>query len=131
MWLYVQSTGDLIAGDGEVIKGGYAGIGEGLNNPGMQFVKNVGPICCGRYTIEKPHDLEGGPHGPYVLALTPHPRNVMQGRDGFAMHGDKIDPPPKSASNGCIIEPRPVRERVSQSGDPDLLVVATPDQIPT
>jgi hypothetical protein len=44
------------------------------------------------------------------------------GRSGFLMHGDSTQSP-GSASQGCIIMPRPVREQVWNSGDRDLKVV--------
>lgn len=130
MWLYLQRSGELIAGDGEVIPGGYAGAGDAKNDPEQDGVKDVGPLPRGRYTIGPPKALKGGPHGPYVLPLIPSPRNDMKGREGFLMHGDKIGAL-GTASNGCIVEPRAVRERVAGSGDPTLLVLPDREDIPT
>ena len=45
------------------------------------------------------------------------------GRSGLLMHGDSKEHP-GSASHGCVILPRSVREEVWQSGDRDLEVVA-------
>lgn len=120
MWVYVQSTGELIR-DGDVVAQGYSGHGDGKNNPAMQNVRQVGPIPCGFYDIGDPVDTIS--HGPFVLPLEPNPENEMFGRSGFRIHGDSKEHPGE-ASIGCIIMPRPVRERVHQSGDTVLKVVS-------
>ena len=61
-------------------------------------------------------------HGPYKLALTPDPANQMFGRSGFLMHGDILEHP-GCASEGCIIMPRDVREKMWESEDHALAVV--------
>jgi hypothetical protein len=60
--------------------------------------------------------------GNYHIGLTPDPGNDMHGRSGFYIHGDngKGD---RSASEGCIILPRAVRERIHDSGDTRLHVI--------
>ena len=119
-WTYAQRTGEFQQ-DGRHVARGYSGAGAGKNNPTMQQVPNVGPIPQGDWTIAGPpvntHD-----HGPYVLALKPAPTTETYGRSGFLMHGDSIESP-GCASHGCLIMPRPVRERVWNSGDRDLKVV--------
>jgi hypothetical protein len=47
----------------------------------------------------------------------------MFGRTGFLIHGDSLQHPGR-ASNGCIILPRPIRDRIAASGDDQLTVVA-------
>jgi Tlde1 domain len=131
MYLYSQSRHTLTRNDSVV--GGldadlvttdaYSGSGPGKNNPDMQGVRNVGPIPQGAYTISEPFDLDGGPHGPYVLKLTPDPANVMFGRSGFLIHGDSKENP-GSSSEGCIVAPRSIREAIAKSGDTRLLVIA-------
>ena len=118
-WNYYQATGKL-AHDGADVALGYSGAGEGKNNPDDQTIHNVGPIPRGGYTINAPQDTVT--HGPYVLPLTPDPANEMFGRAGFLMHGDSVVHP-GTASEGCIIMPRAVREQVWASGDPALSVV--------
>ena len=121
-WRYVQSTGELFH-DAELIGTGYSGHGAGVNNPAMQSVKNVGPIPVGHYTI--------GPAfhhpvcGPVAMRLLPHPDNRMFNRDGLLMHGDtpSMD---HTASDGCIIQQRQIRDRVDASPDRDLVVEAGP-----
>jgi hypothetical protein len=120
MWTYEQSTGRL-SREGAVVAEGYSGLDAGKNNPEMQEVHDVGPLPRGIYVIGRPHDTET--HGPFVLPLTPDPANTMFGRTGFLIHGDSLQHPGR-ASNGCIILPRPIRDRIAASGDDQLTVVA-------
>lgn len=120
MWTYKQKTGELIDSTGHVVARGYAGRGEGKNNPAMQSVSNTGPLCRGKYTIGRPYD--SAKVGPYALPLTPDPENKMFGRSAFRIHGDsKSDP--GNASHGCMIFPRDIRERVWDSDDHRLEVI--------
>jgi hypothetical protein len=120
-WSYAQKNGELQQ-DGKHVAMGYSGTAEGKNNPEKQEVHNVGPIPQGDWTIVGP-PANTAEHGPYVLSLKPAPDTNTFGRSGFLMHGDSIQSP-GSASQGCIIMPRPVREQVWNSGDRDLKVVA-------
>lgn len=120
-WTYAQKTGELQR-DGKAVASGYSGAGEGKNNPEMQSVRNVGPIPQGDWTITGP-PVNTAEHGPYVLRLTPQLGTEAFGRDGFLMHGDSKNAP-GTASHGCVIMPRTVREQVWESGDRDLQVVA-------
>ena len=117
-WRWVQSTGQL-SQDGQSQGFGYSGAGECKNDPAKQDVHNAGPIPRGIYTIGEPGDTNT--HGPYVLHLTPDAGNEMCGRSGFLIHGDSVVNP-GTASEGCIILPRKVRERIWQSGDRTLEV---------
>lgn len=85
----------------------------------MQQVTGVGPIPVGAYAIGKPFD--SARTGPVVMRLTPLPGTVTYGRDDFELHGDSRDHP-GAASHGCIILPRPLRERIG-TGYCKLLVV--------
>lgn len=118
-WTYEQATGRMLH-DGERVAIGYSGAGDGKNNPAMQDVKNVGPLPCGLYTIDAPVDTVT--HGPYVLRLEPYPENEMFGRAGFLIHGDSVVHP-GTASEGCIILGRAIREKIWLSGDRQLEVV--------
>jgi len=120
-WTYSQTSGTLAQDTSEVATG-YSGAGEGKNNPAMQNVHNAGPIPTGDWTIAGPPS-DSPTHGPYVLRLTPAPETETFGRSGFLMHGDSKEHP-GTASQGCIIVPRAVREKVWKSGDRDLKVVA-------
>ncbi len=120
-WKYSQKTGRLYRPDGTHAATGYAGGNcgknpEGINNPTMQFVKSVGPICKGLYhrgtVVLKSH------LGPFAIPLIADHTNTMGGRGGFYMHGDTT--PSGNASEGCIILPRVVREEFYNS--PDALI---------
>ena len=100
---------------------GYSGFAEGKNNPAMQDVHNVGPIPQGTYEIGEPFDTET--HGPYVLRLMPTGPTNTFGRAGFLIHGDSVKAP-GTASEGCIVLPRVVRDAVAKSGDNELKVIA-------
>lgn len=122
MWVYEQSTGQLRDKTMHPVYKGYAGHGEGLNNPKMANVQNVGPLPCGMYTMEKPVDTKT--HGPYVIWLTPHKDNQMFDRAGFGIHGDEVKHPNEQlASHGCPIFPRIMREMMWESGDHDFAVI--------
>lgn len=115
MWIYEQATGRLTR-SGELIATGYSGLGEGKNNPAMEMVHGVGPLPCGAYQIGKPEDTIE--HGPHVLPLKPSPETDTFGRGGFLIHGDSVDPDRRgSASHGCIIVPRTVRELISSASN--------------
>ena len=115
-WTYSQSTG-RISHNGRIIATGYSGAGLGRNNSGAENLRNVGPIPRGRYRIGAPRDTTT--HGPHVLDLTPDGHNAL-GRDGFLIHGDNLR---HTASTGCIILKRTVRDRISRSADNVLVVV--------
>lgn len=122
MWTYKQSSGQLWHGDPEPVATGYSGAEpDGKNNPTMQDVRDIGPIPCGAYTIGSPRNSPT--HGPFALPLSPDPDNEMFGRSEFLMHGDSIEHPGQ-ASEGCIIMPRNVRERVWNSSDHRLTVMS-------
>lgn len=119
MWTYEQRTGRLFADGGTLVGTGYAGTGDGRNNPEMQHVIDVGPIPCGDYTIGPAYTHPK--LGFVTMNLTPDPKNEMFGRADFRIHGDSVD---HDASEGCIVQGRPVRERVNTSTDRRLRVVA-------
>jgi hypothetical protein len=125
MWIYSQSTGRLYAPDGTHAATGYAGGNEGknpegVNNHSLQDQKSVGPLPVGFYTIGDV--VQQSQLGPYAIHLVPDASNTMYGRGGFFMHGDTPQLN-NSASEGCIIMPRAVRNDVVASGDKQLVVV--------
>ena len=119
MWTYDQRSGTL-SRDNKVIGAGYSGFGDGKNNPAMQDEPNVGPIPTGMYVIGPPKDTPT--HGPHVMTLSPTDRTETFGRNGFLIHGDSVGSP-GTASHGCIILPRDLRDTISASGDYELTVV--------
>ena len=120
MWQYEIATGRLYDDSGEVVATGYSGSGDYKNDANAQSMRNLGPIPEGLYLIGLPRNTVT--HGPFVLPLEPNSENLMWGRSGFLIHGDSVVDP-GSASEGCIIMPRAVREQIANSQDHDLKVV--------
>lgn len=121
MWIYVQRTGELFAGDGELVGVGYSGYADHKNVPESERFKKLGPLPRGLYDMQTPVNTIA--HGPYMIPLVPDQTTEMYGRSGMAIHGDSIRYP-GTASNGCVIQARAVRQRMWKSGDHDLRVVA-------
>jgi RHS repeat-associated protein len=141
-WIWQQSTGNLFyqppaeAGGGPpqlVSPGGpgqYSGQNAGLNNPVNQSVpgagpnSNGGPLPQGTYTIapQQTNVTNMGTRLPASMRLTPDPDNQMYGRGGFLFHGDNSRGD-QSASEGCPIAPRNIRNRIGNSGDTVFRVV--------
>jgi hypothetical protein len=127
MWQYQQSTGRM-SHDGQLVGTGYAGgnipphfDASAKNNPDRQFESCVGPLPRGFYTIGPAHTEPR--LGPVAMRLTPDPKNVMHGRDGFFIHPDSIAHPGK-ASEGCIVADNPTRSAIAASSDRSLEVIA-------
>lgn len=118
MFTYRQRSGELLR-EGVVVGTGYSGRELGKNNPSFQGVKNTGPIPRGLWHIVGP-PFTG--HGPYVLRLVPGNNTETFDRSGFLIHGDSLQKP-GTASQGCIVLPRHVRELVWASGGKELEVV--------
>lgn len=125
MWTWDQSSGRLFR-DGKLVSSGYAGKGRGKNNPTLQGVVGVGPIPRGKWRIGAPYNSKSV--GPYALPLEAIDSKIGDdkhdetGRGAFRIHGDSIRAP-GTASRGCIVLPRAVREAIWRSGDRELTVV--------
>lgn len=128
-WTYSVRDGAVLTPAGLVAGFGYSGYGEYKNRPECSNEVDLGPVCCGWYDLLPPHDLNGGPHGPYVIGLLPDAGNEMHGRGDFALHGDSLSRP-GTASKGCVILARLLRERMWVSGDHRLQVVADRNRTP-
>jgi hypothetical protein len=120
-WVYSQSTGQLSRNGQIYSEDGYSGDGPGLDSPSQQYTPNVGPIPQGFY------DIVGEPEthiklGSFVLRLVA--RSPLCKRKGFLIHGDRMTGPPYSASTGCIIFGKNIREEIWNSGDRELSVTA-------
>ncbi len=130
-WIYVQKTGLLALLRDTTIERvwtGYSGHGEGLNNPDLEYVRNVGPIPSGVYLMGKPR--HGGKLGAHVIPLQPVQPEKLRGRAGFFIHGDNAAAD-RSASHGCPIFPFLIRQQLGAAiaeGNNVLLVVR---QLPT
>ena len=120
MWSYEIASGQL--SQNSVLAGfGYSGHEQGLNSVEHEQVANIGPVPRGTYSIGTFFDDPGG-KGPVVAHLTPDAGTNDFGRSGFIIHGDN-KAGDHSASHGCIILSRPLREAISASGDRTLEVI--------
>lgn len=113
MWIWDQSAGVLSRG-GAAVGRGYAGTGRGKNNPSMQDARGVGPIPRGRWRMTAVKDSPNT--GPFTIVLEPEPGTDARGRSAFRVHGDSVANP-GTASHGCIILPRALRQAMWRSGD--------------
>lgn len=120
MFIYSQSTG-VLTRDGRHFGTGYSGHGTAKNKPDRQRERAVGPIPRGDWIIGGNRTSPNT--GPLTITLEPAPDTDVFGRSLFRIHGDSIANP-GTASNGCIILPRQVREAIIRSGDKSLRVVA-------
>lgn len=128
MFLYAVKTGQLKNPAGRVIGSGYSGHGEGINNPAMESIHDVGPIPRGDYTFELIADEHGDPidwngkKAP-VFRIVPKAGTNVFGRTDFEMHGDDVKHPgERVASLGCMIQGHDTRVQVMISTDKDLRV---------
>lgn len=121
-WEFSQSTGKITHvnsnGDSTNVGTGYAGHGDGRNNPAMQDVPNVGPIPQGTYNIGPGHYSPNT--GPNTMNLTPDPGTDTFGRDLFRIHGNNST---NDASHGCVIANPNIRNQINNSSDRVLRVV--------
>lgn len=128
MWWYCQRDGSLQLNTLRQCTA-YSGHGEGLNNPELESVPDVGPIPCGQWqvtgVIHQDPEL-----GPYVLVLEPLPGTDTFGRTVFRVHGDNrlLN---YTASKGCVVAGLPSRERIWESNDHVITVVAEPEEMPS
>lgn len=129
MWTFEVKSGKVSGPAGTFIGTAYSGNGSDLDNPATEAVSCHGPIPLGKWTIgEFFDDLEPNPpdglehKGPQVCHLSPMEGTDTFGRSGFMIHGDNRAMN-HTASDGCIVAPRFVRDRISESGDRILQVV--------
>ena len=102
---YDPSTGHITDEAGNLLAIGWAGNGEGKNNPAMQNVHNVGPLPYGLYEVAEWEHFHNG-LGHDVVALH-QIEGETYGRDGFFIHGPAINSEHYGQeSKGCIVVPR-------------------------
>lgn len=126
------STGAILAADGSLLGTGYAGNGDAINDPTQCDQKMHGPLPVGLYAMGDPEDRQHT--GPFSIPLTPDPSNEMHGRGSFYVHGGLASEPcdspsmtpggSRTASDGCIVTAREVREKITQDEDRRLNVIA-------
>lgn len=119
MLTYDQKSGELIF-EGFVIAKGYSGNGEGLNNPAMESVHDIGPIPRGKWRMVR-MEAHHEDKGPDVIVLQPEGFDAY-GRSSFLVHGDNALMN-HTASHGCIIMPRFARNRAWEDPDKTIEVV--------
>jgi hypothetical protein len=119
IWSYSQASGVLISPDGEVVGAGYSGAHPYVNKPRAEWREDEGPIPTGNYTIGAA--VDHATCGPCSLPLEPDPGNEMHGRSAFLIHGDTATMD-QTASTGCIILPRNVRDLIEASDCRELIV---------
>lgn len=119
MFIYSQSTGYWWDDKGELLGQGYSGHSIGKNSPRHQSTQSVGPIPRGLWVIGDPYDSKNV--GPFALPLTPSGHDAF-GRTSFLIHGDSIKEP-GTASRGCIILSRKIRELINKQNDRILKVI--------
>lgn len=111
MWTFKRAAGQLISPTGQVFPA-YSGHGEGVNNPTLERVKDVGPLPAGVWIIGELIDTTE--HGPDARTLTPDTGTNVYGRSGFLAHGDEVKHPGQHlASLGCLITERDARLQMS------------------
>lgn len=116
LWLRDEGTQEKAAPMGR----GYSGHPPYVNQTDAEALVARGPIPRGGYKLVGPFN-----HvrlGPVVYFLDPDKSNAMFGRSGFFIHGDN-EHGNKTASHGCIIASRAIREKLSSVGTRRLVVV--------
>lgn len=126
-WEYSQSKGTMthVLPDGkrELAGMGYSGHGSALDDPEKQDAINQGPIPRGAWIIgpQRDHRLIDGKTLYGAMELAPGAGNATRRSDSL-IHGDSAAHD-HSASKGCIVLSRDVRDAIARSGDVDLEVV--------
>ena len=116
MLRYIQKSGETYLDN--IFEGiGYSGSGPGRNNGALEGTPNIGPIPKGGYNIGVPRNSET--LGPLVFDLNPVGHDA-HGRTLFRIHGDNVT---HTASHGCIILGRAIREYIAKSGVRHLEVI--------
>ena len=135
-WTYNQRTGELSDPEGVIRGTGYSGQPPHSNKPQDEGLLGLGPIPCGDWTATGV-EMTTTSHGPFVIVLAPDATTRIRvkalGRDpdSFRIHGERITPPPGYASDGCIIQPRSVRELFWNSTKHDVQVISGEPNVPT
>ena len=120
-WNYSQATGRLTDPAGAFAGVGYSGQPPYVNDGAAENIACKGPIPCGMWEVVGAEDSPT--LGPLTLILSPdaatRSKVLGYGRDPdtFRMHGERLEPPPGFASDGCLVQIRTVRLSVYQSTD--------------
>jgi hypothetical protein len=120
MTQFQVSTGALSI-NGEYIGNGYSGAPGHVDAGADETLVGEGPIPTGSWGIGQP--IDSAATGPFSLPLTPGAETNTFGRSGFLIHGDNPQGN-HSASHGCIVAARTLREQIDADPDRLLNVVA-------
>lgn len=115
--LYLRDTEDVLA----LIGCGYSGKGESQNAPEHEDRAGYGPVPRGVWKLAPP--IQHPTLGPVAIRL--HPQTYKGARSAFLIHGDNARGD-GSASRGCIILGRDVRDFIAKSGITRLVVERGP-----
>lgn len=116
LWLRDEATAEKASPLGR----GYSGHPPYVNKAEAEGLVAAGPIPRGSYRLVGPFN-----HvrlGPVCFFLDPAKSNVMFGRSGFFIHGDNAMGN-QTASHGCIILSRAVRDKIAAMPVRQLVVV--------
>lgn len=121
--VYDQHSGCLYLADPQDVRAliayGYSGKGEARNNPACQGEKGLGPIPRGMWKLSA--SVHHPRLGAEAIPLSPIGHDAL-GRSGFFIHGDN-QLRNFSASSGCIILDRRIREAIRLLNCKSLLVI--------
>lgn len=108
------------AGD-PFVTGVWSGHNGAANDVSRERERGIGPLPAGLYRIGAPR--ESTRLGPFVMDLEQIEGESYE-RSLFRIHGDTRNDHDHSASDGCVIAPRWVREKIDRDcGNPRLLRV--------
>jgi RHS repeat-associated protein len=106
-YIFDVRAGRFYGIDGTVSSRAYAGRHEGLNNPDMQAVHDMGPLPTGTYTLGANKNRHKAAD---CFRLTPSPGTDTMDRGGFWIHRGNFRQPPGNSSKGCICLPDEIRQ---------------------
>lgn len=115
-WLRDEDSADKATSFGR----GYSGHPPYVNQTEAEALRSRGPIPRGSYKLVGPFNHSR--LGPVVYFLDPKPGNAMHGRSGFFIHGDNSNGD-QSASHGCIILSRAIRDKIAVERTRSLVVI--------
>ena len=128
MQTYHQTSGVWEDPQGAIVSSAYSGQPPYVNLPSAENLENLGPIPCGNFVMSSV--IEEHPKlGRFVIVLVPddetRARIAAMGRnpDSFRVHGERLEPPPGFASDGCIVMDYGGRVAAWQNSDHGLQVI--------